>query len=116
LCINKEVLIDLNTRKSICSSLTQDQLSQLLHNFTPDEYNPQPIHPAILEAICGNKKPPFDFQLDAHHKCKFSLSVKYYTSLLDKKVELPNSIKNRETLYFLSPDFQNEYEEDSDEW
>eukprot|EP01091_Cochliopodium_minus_P018873 TRINITY_DN7760_c0_g1_i1.p1 TRINITY_DN7760_c0_g1~~TRINITY_DN7760_c0_g1_i1.p1 ORF type:complete len:698 (-),score=204.44 TRINITY_DN7760_c0_g1_i1:33-2126(-) len=116
LCINKEVLIDINSRKNICPSLSNDQLSQLLYNYCPDDFSSQPIHPAIFEAISGSKQPPFDFQLNTHYKIKFSLSVSHYSTLLDKTIEIPTIVKKRETLYFLSPDFNDEERSDSDEW
>jgi hypothetical protein len=51
LVVSKQTLIEPKIREDVCPSLTQQQLLTLLERYTPDEFDPEPIHPGVLRSI-----------------------------------------------------------------
>ncbi|KAJ8747277.1 hypothetical protein K2173_013103 [Erythroxylum novogranatense] len=46
-----EMLADRSTRKEVCPTFGTPLIKRLLNNFVPDEFNPNPLPTAILEAL-----------------------------------------------------------------
>uniref|UniRef100_A0A2P2JZB1 Uncharacterized protein MANES_13G017200 n=1 Tax=Rhizophora mucronata TaxID=61149 RepID=A0A2P2JZB1_RHIMU len=46
-----EMLADKSTRKEVCPTFAAPLIRRILENFVPDEFNPDPIPDAILEAL-----------------------------------------------------------------
>ena len=45
LVMNKSTLLDEATRQNVCPELNASQLHRLLSLYTPDEYDPEAVHP-----------------------------------------------------------------------
>ncbi|XP_071688010.1 uncharacterized protein [Rutidosis leptorrhynchoides] len=51
LMVPKDMLMDRSIRAEICPSISLSLLNQILDNFTPDEFCPDPVPDTVLEAI-----------------------------------------------------------------
>ena len=51
LMMKKDLLLDPETRASVCAGLSMRSLLHLLQHFAPDEFSPVPIDPAITEHL-----------------------------------------------------------------
>ncbi|XP_061373709.1 uncharacterized protein LOC133316032 [Gastrolobium bilobum] len=53
LMLPKDMLIDRHVRQEVCPSITLSLVIRVLCNFTPDEFCPDPVPGAVLEALNG---------------------------------------------------------------
>lgn len=51
LMLPKDMLMDRSIRKEVCSSISLPLMKRILCNFTPDEFCPDPVPGAVLEAL-----------------------------------------------------------------
>ncbi|KAL8133507.1 hypothetical protein AgCh_008825 [Apium graveolens] len=51
LMLPKDMLMDRSVRKEVCPSISLPLLKRILCNFTPDEFCPDPVPGAVLEAL-----------------------------------------------------------------
>ncbi|KAF5941295.1 hypothetical protein HYC85_022462 [Camellia sinensis] len=51
LMLPKDMLLDRSIRKEVCPSITLPLVKRILCNFTPDEFCPDPVPGAVLEAL-----------------------------------------------------------------
>ncbi|KAJ9695730.1 hypothetical protein PVL29_010952 [Vitis rotundifolia] len=51
LMLPKDMLMDRSIRKEVCPSISLPLLKRILCNFTPDEFCPDPVPGAVLEAV-----------------------------------------------------------------
>jgi hypothetical protein len=51
LMMKKDLLLDPETRSSVCAGLSMVSLLHILEQFAPDEFSPVPIDPAIIEHL-----------------------------------------------------------------
>lgn len=51
LMMKKDLLLDPETRASVCAGLSMHSLLHILQQFAPDEFSPTPIDPAIIEHL-----------------------------------------------------------------
>ncbi len=100
LCMNKSVLAEPDVRKEVCPSLSQAQLSQLLVQYTPDDFDSEPVAPAILSSVSGTLRQPFDFRMSEELPAVLSLDLTEASYTL-AKVPLPAAMQDQPGLAFL---------------
>ena len=102
LCMNKSALVEPEVRKEVCPHLSAAQLGQLLLLYTPDSFDSEPIHPAVLAALCGDNVQ--DFKVDVELRAPLALELTE-GSYEWSKFELPKAITDQPSLTFLSRPF-----------
>ena len=63
-------------RKEVCPHLSAAQLGQLLLLYTPDSFDSEPIHPAVLAALCGDNVQ--DFKVDVELRAPLAYAASTY--------------------------------------
>jgi len=51
LVVNKSSLVQTSVRDDVCPSLSIQQLVCLLESYSPDELDPEPVHPGVIASI-----------------------------------------------------------------
>ncbi len=111
LCMNKGALVEAEVRKDVCPHLTSAQLGQLLLLYTPDSFDSEPIHPAVLAALCGDSQ---DFKTDVEVRLPFAFDLTQGNyDLVD--IEIPKAVSDQPSLAFLSRPYA-EDDSMSDAW
>ncbi len=112
LCMNKSALVEAEVRREVCPTLSSAQLGQLLLLYTPDAFDSEPIHPAILAALCGDNVA--DFKMDVELRRPLSLDLAEASYEL-AECDLPKSVTEQPSLAFLSRSFADDTSA-SDAW
>jgi hypothetical protein len=102
LCMNKSALVEPEVRREVCPHLSSAQLGQLLLLYTPDSFDSEPIHPAVLAALCGDNVNDFKVDIELRAPLALELSEGSYEW---SKFELPKAITDQPSLAFLSRPF-----------
>jgi hypothetical protein len=73
LCMNKSALVEAEVRREVCPHLSAAQLGQLLLLYTPDSFDSEPVHPAVLAALCGDA--PLEYRMEVEQRAPFVLDA-----------------------------------------
>ena len=112
LCMNKSALVEPDVRKDVCPHLSSAQLGQLLLLYTPDSFDSEPVHPAILAALCGDNV--HDFRVDPELRTPLTLDLTE-ASYEVNDLEPPKNVADQPSLLFLCRPFS-EDDGTSDAW
>lgn len=101
LCMNKSVLAEADVRAEVCPSLSAAQLSQLLVQYTPDDFDSEPVPPAILRAVSGDLRQPFAYRAAEEPVGVLSLDLTEASYTL-ANIVLPEAVTEQPGLAFLA--------------
>jgi hypothetical protein len=102
LVMNKSALLEEATRVNVCPQLNASQLHRLLTLYTPDEYDPEAVHPGVLlqmAALARNNTQPLQRRAAA-----VRLDTRLGTLVYDvaaAATRVPDSLKSRAGFAFL---------------
>lgn len=86
LMLPKDMLMDRSIRKEVCPSIGLPLIKRILCNFTADEFCPDPVPGAVLEALnseCQLERPQLDGHRTSSFPCTAAPVVYYPPSLAD---------------------------------
>lgn len=66
LMLPKDMLMDRSVRTEVCPSISLPLLKRILCNFTPDEFCPDSVPGAVLEAVNAEVQLVFIFKTQKH--------------------------------------------------
>lgn len=101
LVMNKAVLAEWQDRREACPALNDKQIYHILRNYTPDEFDQEPVHPAVLAELSAIERESDQMLFDGQFAFPLMTTLDSRVDLDSPGVPIPDDLLQRPGFAFL---------------